>query len=207
MMHLSFDELFSLAEASTNQEGFDDFQIEQLEHLKTCKDCYESFCLLSALSDVMSEGGGYAFQNNATSPVNEGAKDLTARVLARFRVIRDTAAGAIETVLEQIDQATSPLQFGPSLAMATRGAGKTGSPAIRLEEFEDEKTYVVFNSDKNEIGIQINVRGLDTDKLHIYIVLDDLSRIELPTSKRGTIVKGAAGNIPDGNFQIIVEIE
>ena len=207
MTHLSFDELLNLAEASVKQEGFGDFQIEQLEHLKTCKDCYESFCLLSALSDVMSESGGYALNSNSVSVVNEVAKALTAKVLARFQVIRSTAAGAIGAVLEQLDQATSSLQFGPSLAMATRGTGKNDSTAIRLEEFEDEKTYVVFKPDTNEIGIQINVRGLDVENLHVYIEFDDSSRMELPTTRRGSIVKGAIGDVPNSNFQIVVEAE
>ena len=207
MTHLSFDELLNLAEASTKQEGFDDFQIEQLEHLKTCKDCYESFCLLSALSDVMSESGGYALNSNSVSVMNEVAKALTAKALARFQVIRSTAAGAIGAVLEQLDQATSSLQFGPSLAMATRGTGKNDSTAIRLEEFEDEKTYVVFKPDTNEIGIQINIRGLDVENLHVYIEFDDSSRMELPTTRRGSIVKGAIGDVPNGNFQVVVEAE
>ena len=207
MMHLSFDQLLNLAEASAGQEGFDDLQIEQLEHLKTCRDCYESFCLLSALSDVMSESGGYALNNNALSHADEVVKNLTTRVLARFQVIRNTAAGTIKAVLEQIDQTTSSLQFSPSLAMTTRGVGKGDSSAIRLEEFEDEKTYVIFDPDKNEIGIQINVRGLDIEKLHVYIEFDEQLRMELTTTKRGSIVKGTVDNIPDGNFQIIVEAE
>lgn len=207
MMHLGFEELFSLAEVSASQDGFDDIQLEQLEHLKTCKDCYESFCLLSALSDVMSESGGYALSNDSVSLVNEVAKELTVKVLARFQVVRNTAVGVIGAVLEQIDQATSSLQFGPSLAMATRGTGKTDSSVIRLEEFEDEKTYVVFNSDTNEIRIQINVRGLDAKNLNIYIEFDDSSRMRLPITKRGSIVKGTIGNVPDGNFQIVIEAE
>lgn len=205
MIHLSFDELLILAEASVSQEGFDDLQIELLEHLKTCKDCYDSFCLLSALSDVMSVSGGYALYNNAACLAGEVAKNMAIRVLARFQVIRDTAAGAIKTVFEQIDQATSPLQFSPSSAMATRGTGKVCSSAIRLEEYEDEKTYVIFNPDKNEISVQINVRRLDVEKLHVYIEFDDMSRMELPTMKRGSIVKGSVDNIPGGNFQIIIE--
>lgn len=77
MMHLNFDELLRLAEASASQEGFDDIQIEQLEHLKICRDCYESFCLLSALTDMMSESGSYVLNNNEDiSLVNKTAKAL-----------------------------------------------------------------------------------------------------------------------------------
>lgn len=207
MMHLNFDELFRLAEISASQEGFDEIQIEQLEHLKTCKDCYESFCLLSALTDVMSESGSYALNSNTISLVNETAKALKAKVLARFQVIRNTAADTIGTVLEQIDQAAASLQFGPSQAMATRGGRTTDPTAIRLEEFEDDKTYIVFKPDSNEIGLQINVREIDAENLHVYIEFDDSSRVELPITKRGNIVKGTMGNIPNSNFQIIIEVE
>ena len=44
MTHLSYDELFKLANTAAGDEGFDDDQIQQLEHLKTCKECYEVFC-------------------------------------------------------------------------------------------------------------------------------------------------------------------
>ena len=91
--------------------------------------------------------------------------------------------------------------------MATRGSGKTDSKIIRLEEFEDDKTYVVFNPETNEIGVQINVRGLEIENLHVFIELDDSTRIELPVTKRGNIVKGNMGNIPNCNFQITIEAE
>lgn len=208
MRHLIYDEVLQLAEASASQEGFDDIQIEQLEHLKTCKDCYETFCLLSALSDVMSESGSYAFRNpESISIVSETVKELKNKVIAKFQVIRNVATTAIDAVFEQIDQATSVLQFGPSLAIETRGSGKADSTTIRLEEFEDDKTYVVFNPEKNEIGLQINIRGMEIESLHVFIELDDSTRLELPVIRRGNIVKGNMGNIPNCSFQITIEAE
>lgn len=208
MRHLIYDELLQLAEASASQEGFDDIQIEQLEHLKTCKDCYETFCLLSALSDIMSESGSYAFRNpDSISIVSETVKELKNKVIAKFQVIRNVATTAIDAVFEQIDQAASVLQFGPSLATATRGSGKADSTTIRLEEFEDDKTYVVFDPEKNEIGLQINIRGMEIESLHVFIELDDSTRLELPVIRRGNIVKGNMGDIPNCNFQITIEAE
>lgn len=208
MMHLNFDELLRLAEASASQEGFDDIQIEQLEHLKICRDCYESFCLLSALTDMMSESGSYVLNNNEDiSLVNKTAKALKTKVLAKFQVVRNTATNAIGAALEQIDQATSLLQFAPSLAMATRGGGKTDTITIRLEEFEDDKTYIVFKPETNEIVLQINTRGMDVDNLHVYIEFTDSSKIEMPVAKRGNIVKGTMSNIPNSNFHIVIEAE
>lgn len=208
MRHLIYDEILQLAEVSASQEGFDDIQIEQLEHLKTCKDCYEIFCLLSALSDVMSESGSYAFRNpESISIVSETVKELKNKVIAKFRVIRNVATTAIDAVFEQIDQATSVLQFGPSLATATRGSGRADSTIIRLEEFEDDKTYIVFNPEKNEIGLQINIRGMEIESLHVFIELDDSTRLELPVVRRGNIVKGNMDNIPNCSFQITIEAE
>ncbi len=208
MRHLEYDELFDLAETSVYQKGFDDIQIEQLEHLKTCRDCYESFCLLSTLTDMMSESGSYVLHNNEdTSLANETAKVLKAKVLAKFQVLRDTAINAIGAALEQIDQATSLLQFGPSLAMATRGGGKTEATVIRLEEFADEKTYIVFKPETNEIRVQINIRGIDAENVYVYIEFEHSSRIEMPVVKRGNIVKGSMSNIPNDNFNIVIEAE
>lgn len=208
MMHVEFDELLRLAEASTNQEGFDDIQMEHLEHLKRCRDCYESFCLLSALTDMMSESGSYMLnKNEAAASVNETAKAIRTKVLAKFQVVRNTAVNAFGAVLEQIDQAASLLQFGPSLAMATRGVGKADTTIIRLEEFEDEKTYIVFNPETNEIAVQVNVRGMDIENLHVYIEFADSSKIEMPVTKKGTIVKGTMSNLKKSDFCIVIEVE
>lgn len=208
MMHLSYDELYRLSEASVNQEGFDDEQIEQLEHLKTCRDCYESFCLLSSLADVMSESGSYMLDKKAAaSIVTEVANGVKTKVLAKIQVVRNAASTTVGAVLEQIDQATAALQFGPSLAMATRGGGKTESTAIRLEEFEDDKTYIVFKPESNELEIQVNVRGMEIDNLRVYVEFVDLTTIDIPVTKRGNIVKGSLKDIPDCDFQVYLEAE
>lgn len=207
-MHLSFDELYQLAQASVNQEGFDDLQIEQLEHLKTCRECYESFCLLSALSDVMSESESYRlFSENAAVLESNLVRTVKSVVLAKLQVIRSAAEKSFGAVLEQLDQAAASLKFGPSLAVATRGAASGDSKVIRLEEFEDDKTYIVFNPETNEVKIQISVRGRDIESLHIYLVFDNDARIELPVTKRGSIIKGAMEDIPSGDFQIVIEAE
>ena len=207
MRHLSFEELLKLAEASVSQEGFDDIQIEQLDHLKTCRDCYESFCLLSALSDIMSESGSYMFEQAKISPVKENIKALKAKVLARFQVIRNSVSNTLDVVMEQIDQESSSLRFGPSLAFATRGGGKKESAVIRLEEFEDDKTYIVFKPETNELDLQINIRGMETECLHAYICFEDGEKKEISVTKRGSIIKGTMSNIPNCNFNIVIEAE
>lgn len=208
MEHLNIDELLDLAEASSSQEGFEDSQIEKLEHLKTCTDCYESFCILSVFTDMMDEGGSYVpGSNEAVNDVKETAKAAKARLLARFKVVRNTAANVIETALEQIDQTAAVLQFGPSLAMATRGGGKTDKTAIRLEEFTDDKTYIVFKPEANEIIFQINLRDMDVENLHVYIEAADSGKTEIQISKQRNIVTGSMSNVPNDDFQIIMEAE
>lgn len=204
-MHLSYDELFDLSEASIKQEGFDDAQIAQLEHLKTCRDCYESFCLLSSLADVMSESGSYMLnKNGAISVLDVVSNAIKTRILAKIQVIRNISTNAIGAVLEQIDQTAAALRFGPSIAMATRGSGKVDSTAIRLEEFEDGKTYIVFKPDSDEVEIQINVHGIDADDFHVYVEFSDSTTIDIPITRRGNIIKGSLKNIPHRDFQLYI---
>lgn len=208
MKHLSYDELFRLSEASVNQEGFDDEQIEQLEHLKTCRDCYESFCLLSSLADIMSESGSYMLDKKAAvSIVTKVENAVKTKVLAKIQVIRNAASTTVGAVLEQIDQETAALKFGPSLAMATRGGRKTESTAIRLEEFEDDKTYIVFKPESNELEIQVNVRGMRIDNLRVYVEFADSTTIDIPVTKRGNIAKGSLKDISNCDFQVYIEAE
>lgn len=207
MIHLSYEELFELAETSTSQEGFDDNQINQLEHLKTCRDCYESFCLLSALSEIMSESGSYMLEPVNVSPVKENVKMLKTRVLAEFQVLRDTAANALGTVLKQINQENSSLRFGQSLAWATRGGEKTEFTDIRLEEYEDDRTYIVFKTETNELDIQMNISKMEVDHLRIYIEFENGEKKEVAVTKRGSIVKGIISDTPNCDFNIVIEAE
>lgn len=207
MMHLNYDELFLLAEAASEQDGFDDIQIQQLEHLKNCQDCYESFCLLSALSDVTGEAGSLMLDVQRVSAVQEIVTSVTGKVLARIQIIRDSAAAAAGAVLEQINQAGAALQFGPSFAMATRGAGDEGTSAVRIEEFEDDKTFVIFKPEKNELSVQINPRNLDIENVKVYVEFEDGARAEVTVEHKGAILKGTLQNVPEGNFNLVIEAE
>ena len=208
MTHLEYEQLLSLAECAVGEDGFDDEQIQQLEHLKTCKECYEKFCLLTALTDVMSESGSYVLSASAVkNPVKESVLAISKKILATLSVIRNNAQDAVNVVMNQIEQAGSALQFGPSLAMATRGANAAESSMVRLEEFEDEKTYIVFNPDKNELVVQINLQKTETENVHVYLTFDDLTVMDLPLTKRGHFVKGILTGIPEKNFKICIECE
>lgn len=204
MTHLSYDELFKLANTAAGDEGFDDDQIQQLEHLKTCKECYEVFCLLSTLADVVGVADGYSAE--AAAEVQESVSVLKAKVLATISFVKKSAAEMAGAVMEQIDQAAASLQFGPALTVATRGGSAGESSAIRLEEYEDEKTYLVYQPENKELRVQINTRNLD-GTVHVYLTFENSERVEVPLTQKGKLLQGSMSDIPEGNFSISIEAE
>ena len=208
MTHLSDDQLLKLAETAAGDEGFDDIQMDQLEHLKTCAECYETFCLFSTLTDLMGDVSGDFMKEEAEeASLRNPVQVLGKKILATMHLIKNSAADRIGAVMEQIDQAGARLQVGPSLAVATRG-GRTGDgSAVRMEEYEDEKTYIVYKPRTNEVQIQINLRNVKEEVLHVYLIFGDSSRLEVPLAQKGKLLQGSISDIPEGNFMICIEAE
>ncbi|SHK92686.1 hypothetical protein [Hespellia stercorisuis] len=206
MMHLNDDQLLNLAEIATAEEEFDDEQIQQLEHLKTCRECYESFCLLSAMSDAMSVSASPLFVPNSEKiMLQESAMKIKRKVLATLNFVRKGSVEAVNDAICQINQAGAFLKFGPSLAMATRGVKTNSEATVRLEEFEDEKTYIVFKQDRNELVIQINLHKIETETVHVYLDFEGGTVIEVPLEKNGKLMRGSIANIPENSFQMRIE--
>ena len=57
MKHLTDDEIYRLAELTEECEPYNDVEMEQMEHLKTCTECFDKFCVTLALLEVTNESG------------------------------------------------------------------------------------------------------------------------------------------------------
>ncbi len=208
MKHLEYDELFDLARSNASDEGFVDEQIIRMEHLKSCKECYESFCLLTMLEDEMGDINISEEYGSVYSPVTETVKMVKRTILATINVIYGNVQDFAEIVMKQLDKINEPLQFEPVLATTVRGTtGNTDAHITRLEELEDDRTFVSYNSVTNEVEIQLNIRKLETPNVIVVLSFEDFSSMTVSLEKKGNVLRGVASNIPIGNFVITIESE
>lgn len=205
MKHLEYDELFDLARVNASDEGFDDDQIKKMNHLKSCTECYESFCLLTMLEYVMGDVNGLKEYENVYSSVTESLELVKRKILATVNVIRDNVKDVTEVVMKQMDKINEPLQFEPVLVLTGRGTNADNSSTIRIEELEDDRTFIAYNSVANEVEIQLNINILETQDVIVVLSFEDLHSITVPLEKKGSVLKGTVSNIPDSSFVITIE--
>lgn len=207
MRHLEYDEVFDLAHANVSDEGFDDEQINKLEHLKSCQDCYQSFCLLTMLEDMMGGINNFEECENVYSPVAESVKLVKRKILATVNVIRDNVREIADVVMKQTDKINEPLQFEPVLGMAGRGANGVSQSIIRVEELEDDRTFIAYNPSANKVEIQLNVSKLNFQDVIVVVSFDDQNSINVPLERIGSVLKGVVSDIPNSSFVITIEAE
>jgi len=208
MTHLTEDQIYKLAELTIETQPYEKEEIAQMEHIKECKSCYEKFCTLLALLDVTSESG-YTILSEVFSKANkrENVNNVSKNILAVLRVIRNNVEKTVNSVIEQIGWNESQFQFEPQLAFATRGIERKNSTIYKVEEVEDEKTFVVFDFSKNELMIQINAKNLSNKNVKMYLKFEDGSKKVILNEKKGNLVYGVMKNIPEMNFEIHLEID
>lgn len=208
MTHLTEDQIYKLAELTIEAQPYAKEELAQMEHLKECKSCYEKFCTLLALLDATSESG-YTILSEVFSKVNKKEKvdHVSENILAVLRVVRNNVEKTVSSVIEQIGWNESQFQFEPQLAFATRGIEKKNSTIYKVENVDDEKTFVLFDYYRNELMIQINTKNLNNKNIKLYIEFEDGSKKTIMNEKKGKIVYGVMRNIPEMNFEIHMEID
>lgn len=204
MIHPNEDEIFELAEKVSSGEKLSEKDILAIRHIKECRACYGSFCVAIAIFDATT--------NEAIQDVSEmrraeyAASQAVRKHVSVVAVIRQKIDGVKSAILEQINGVESAFSFEPALAMATRGDDtNTPNNIIKLEELDDEKTFIVFDSDKNELYIQVNTRNIQNKSLQAYLMFSDQRIVALPLTQEGGFLKGRINNLPDVDFKIYFE--
>ena len=52
MMHLTEDQIYHLVEAIGNHETLTAEEEQQMEHISSCKECMESYCIMAVLAEA-----------------------------------------------------------------------------------------------------------------------------------------------------------
>lgn len=206
MMHLTMDEILELASKLSLDEMMGDTELNRLNHIRECYECYNHFGIALALCDATNAEGISLVAESRRSI--ESLQEEIKEPLSVIKVVRKKINDVKSAIMEQINDVSAMLSFEPSLALATRGAADGMiSGIIKLEEIEDEKTFIAFDPQSNELIVQINIKNVDDENLGIYLISAGKRIIEVPTVKESGFIKGRLSNIPDGDFRIYIEAD
>lgn len=204
MTHLTMDEIIELAIKLTSDEIMNDGEIEKLQHLKECKGCYERFGVAVALCDATSPDG-IALVTEAKKQTALQSEEVK-EPLSVIKVVRQKVNDIKTAIMEQLDGISAAFSFEPALAMATRGDdSKSGISMVKLEELDDEKTYIAFDTQKNELYVQINAHNYSDTNIGIYLLCENKKIIEVPVVLESGFFKGQLTDVPDGDFRIYID--
>jgi hypothetical protein len=220
MNHIGYEQLYHLAELTVEDEPFSEDEVEEMRHIGDCKECYSKFCALVSLMDVTSESGylilrdmyGYKETNDSTEYAKDTddstvytSENVWAIIEVAFQKAKDSAASMW---MKQIGKIRSGLRFENPLAVAVRGDLNAGSTSVqKLEEIENEYTFIAYDPVSHELLIQIDTDELELEpkQLKICIKLESGEIIDLPITKMGTIASGKMEHVPDMPFHIVIE--
>ena len=206
MNHLTDDELFRLAEITNEYFSYDEDELKMMEHLKNCKACYDKFCSTLILVEVTSDEGYMTLSElYGMSCAEFSVQMLTNQVLAVVGVVKQQVTDGIKLILEQFEKKDAVFCFEPALAMGTRGSASAESNTYKMEDVEDEKTFMILDSQNKELLLQINTKDLDFAEVKVFIVLDSGQQTEIELDRKGKLLKGIIRDVTSDNFQIIIE--
>lgn len=198
------DEIIELAIKFTSDEIMNDGEIKKLQHLKECRDCYEKFGVAVALCDATSPDG-IALVTEAKKQTALQSEEVK-EPLSVIKVVRQKVNDIKTVIMEQLDGTSAAFSFEPTLAVATRGdASKSGIGMVKLEELDDEKTFIVFDAQKNKLYVQINAKNYSGTDMGIYLLCENKKIIEVPVVLESGFFKGRLTDIPDGNLRIYLD--
>lgn len=206
MIHLSDDDILQLAEITEENFILSKEQLEMMNHLKSCETCYDKFCGAIALMEVTGESGSVYLSEIFTVQSEESLQSQpAAKTLAILNVIMQTARGKIKTVIEQANVAESFFRFQPSIAMGTRGVSENKSSVYKVEDLDDEKTFIAIDSERKELLLQVNATGLPDSGIKAYLQLSSGEKIEVQIERRGFLYIGKVYNLPNEEATLVIQ--
>lgn len=204
MTHLTDDQLYHLAELSSKAELLNAEEELLLDHIKSCRECFNKYCVMATLMDATSLSCGLVFDSGALQ-VREKAIVPVKRLLASLRITYQQLQDKKTLVGEQIQQNLSAFAFEPILATAVRGGGTSKAMLLRMEDIDDEDSYFVYDAESHKILLQFGLRNNAPERIKAYLKFDDQSIINIPLEQNGFYLKGIVSDIPSKNFEVRIE--
>ena len=189
MKHIDFNNLYHLATLTIDDAPLDELQIEQMNHIADCKDCYDDFCGIMAILEVTNESGMIAVRKILSDKLNSSEDSVVQKVLAVISVRAKVIKEQISVIMEQLQSNINGLCFEAPLAMATRNVEPDTPPKIsKLEDIENEKTFILFDPARGSMYVQLDIRDLTSDTISVHLEFPNKKKREIPLTRDGYIL-------------------
>lgn len=205
MKHIDFDDLYHIAELVIEDSPMTDNQFEQMHHISECQKCYEEFCSIITILEVTNETGMIAVRDILSDRIITTEKSTVQKVLAIISVKEKKIKEKVHIVMEQLQNDVCSLCFEAPLATTLRNVeSDTSSRISKLEDIENERTFILFDTETKNLYIQIDLRNLDSDSLSAYLVMSDGSKRIIPLSQDGDLFKSKIEGVTDVDFKLVI---
>ena len=194
MSHLTEDEIYRIAEIASRMEPVEGEDRELAEHIRSCSSCYKRYCVMSAMMDAVDPEGGFVFL-----PEKVAAEPMK-RPVACIGVICGRLKEAVVSMGKQLMYGRGGFAFQQMVAAPVRGGSNEGE-LLRMEDMEDEDTFMVYDPCEERLLLQLKNRG---EGITAYVKLENESIINIPMEKKGNIYRGSA-TVPPGEFYVYIE--
>jgi hypothetical protein len=208
MKHLEEELILRLAEHYVDGMLYDQEEIEAIQHIGQCDQCYDAFCCAAVLCEATTpemieeilpvvDDEQLARELDALEPV---------RAKVSIRVVMQAVGDRITVKMNQLEQALSQWMFEPPLSMAgVRGLGDNASvdSAACLEDAESRYTYITFDGETGRLYIQLDTDSIPEmpDSIVLRYASGDSQKLEL--KQNGRFLTGEATGICDTDFEIL----
>ena len=181
-MQLSEDQFFHLVVAIGNHETLTAAEEQQMEHIRSCKECMESYCIMAVLAEATRVDSDLVL-----NPVysEEETAESARKLLAAIRVTCERIQDQISLIGEQIQNQADAFLFEPVLATGVRGAAKSRNTVLRMEDLDDENTYVVYDAENHKLMIQFEAEGKSAADFKVYLKFADETTMEFSLQESG----------------------
>lgn len=206
MSHLTFEELYRLAELTNDEYPYNEYELEEMRHLSICKECYKQFCSIAAVLAV-TEGSGYIELANikTVDSVPSKIEELSNHISAVVSIVFQKVRNSLSVAMRQIEQIENGFLFEAPLAAGARGVEDHSNNLVKLEDVENDRNFIVVDPNTKELLLQIDIRDIKNRTIIAYIITESGERIDIPIEQQGTIIKGKISQIPEESIKLYIE--
>ena len=214
MKHGNIDEIVRLAELIEEEMPLDEGAKALLSHIADCRECYEKYLSAAAFASLTDETGYIALSDIYGAQLSESLAEAEAetvvskakRLAAELLVSVHRAGEAFTAFIKQIERAGELLRFEAPLAVGTRGAaGENASPTVKLEDSENEKTFVAVDPAAHTLLLQLDARDFAGERVTACLLFRNGERREVALERVGFLLKGVVCDVPEEDFELMIE--
>ncbi len=198
MMHLTDEQIYNLAKKTNDYISYNKEEKEQLIHMKTCADCYNSFAGILVLMEALEPDGAFKYmqQDNPLTVIE--------KILAVVEVTFKKIGNSVSSKMEQLPRFGRTLTFVPGFIGNMRSV-EDEDRSMQLDEIGAEKTYIFYDGKDKELFIQVDGSGMDYDSVAVEVMFENKIPVKAEMMNVNGIYSGVIRDVPEDNFRVFIQ--